>query len=153
MPMNADPYANILAGLPFGDPFLFVDRITYLDENRIEGFFKFHAELDFYRGHFKDVPVTPGVLLTECCAQIGLACLGLYLTRNTISAEPGKATVALSQSSMEFRHPVFPGEEVRVTGEKKYFRFKKLKVAVRLYTEAGVLACKGELAGMIKPQS
>jgi 3-hydroxyacyl-[acyl-carrier-protein] dehydratase len=62
-----------------------------------------------------------------------------------------QSKIALAETDMQFLHPVMPGEEVRVRGEKLYFRFNKLKAAVYLYREDGVLACKGEIAGMFKP--
>lgn len=143
-------YEHILSRLPYGEPFLFVDRIAHLDQDRVEGYYRFKPEADFYRGHFRDLPVTPGVLLTECCAQIGLACLGMYLMEISGHSKLRHASVALSETSMQFLHPVYPGEEVRVTGEKLYFRFNKLKASVRLYTADGTLACNGHMAGMLK---
>jgi len=70
---------EIILKLPYSKPFLFVDEILTIDENRVEGTFTFDENLDFYKGHFKDNPVTPGVILTETMAQIGLVCLGIYL--------------------------------------------------------------------------
>ena len=69
----------ILSILPYSKPFLFVDKILEIDLNSIVGEYTFSADHDFYKGHFKDNPITPGVILTECMAQIGLACLGIYL--------------------------------------------------------------------------
>lgn len=145
--MNA---RTILSRLPYTKPFLFVDDLEEIDENGIVGTYRFHEGLEFYRGHFKDTPVTPGVILTECCAQIGLVCLGIYLAPKP---EVGNAGVALSSSAMEFYQPVFPGEKVTVKSEKVYFRFNKLKCKVRLFNEKGALICKGELAGMLVNQS
>lgn len=71
--------AEILERLPYTKPFLFVDELISVDENGATGTFIFNENLDFYKGHFKDNPITPGVILTECMAQIGLVCLGIYL--------------------------------------------------------------------------
>ncbi|MBT8223088.1 MAG: hydroxymyristoyl-ACP dehydratase, partial [Eudoraea sp.] len=136
---------NILSRLPYSKPFLFVDAITNIDENGVVGTYTFSEDLDFYRGHFKSTPVTPGVILTECCAQIGLVCLGIYLTQHEEVSE--EAGVAMSSAQMEFYKPVFPGEKVTVKSEKLYFRFNKLKCKVALYNEKKELVCKGELSG------
>jgi 3-hydroxyacyl-[acyl-carrier-protein] dehydratase len=56
----------------------------------------------------------------------------------------------MTESEMEFLKPVYPGERVRVRGEKIYFRFQKLKAKVFLYTANGELACRGQIAGIIK---
>lgn len=137
---------NIIAQLPYGDPFLFVDTLDRLDEEGVDGSYTFREESHFYQGHFKDHPVTPGVLLTECCAQIGLVCLGIYL-----AGMQGikKASFAMSSSEMQFFLPVYPGELVRVRSQKHYFRFNKLKCGVRMYNEQQQLVCKGILAGML----
>lgn len=145
-------FTHILARLPYQKPFLFVDGLTVLTEEVVEGFYHFRPDSDFYSGHFKDAPVTPGVILTECCAQIGLVCLGIHLSGELPGTVSADSMVAMTESEMEFLKPVFPGEVVRVKGEKIYFRFNKLKAKVRLYTADGTLACKGQIAGIIKSE-
>lgn len=146
-------YDYILDDLPFSEPFLFVDSITSVDEDRIEGKFTFQSDMAYYRGHFTDYAVTPGTLLTECCAQIGLVCFGIYLLRNESAVEKQeKPVVALSSTEMEFYQMVLPGETVRVLSEKIFFRFGKLKCLVRMYNASGKLVCKGTLAGMLKKE-
>ena len=139
---------TILKKLPYSEPFLFVDSIAKIDENGVEGSFSFKPDSFFYKGHFKDYPITPGVILTECCAQIGVVCLGIYLEKNL---EGISTNIAFSSSEMEFYVPIYPNETVKVVSEKIYYRFHKLKCKVSLYNEEGQLACKGILAGMIKP--
>ena len=151
--MTEPDYTYILNQLPYREPFLFVDRIDKLDTEIVEGRYTFQPESDFYRGHFKGSAVTPGVLLTECCAQIGLACLGLYLLRSTGTSGGEVAGIGMSEAQMEFLHPVYPGDTVKVTAVRQYFRFNKLKVAVKLFNEQGLLACRGQLSGRFKPSS
>mgnify|MGYP001821014131 CR=1 FL=1 len=141
----------ILDKLPYNPPFLFVDGLEHIDEMGAEGFFTFKEDLDFYGGHFKGYPITPGVILTECCAQIGLVCLGIFLIGE--NKELQNLKIGLSSSQMEFQKPVFPGERVTVTSKKIYFRFNKLKFEVRMYNIKGELVCKGILAGMIKTET
>ncbi|PCJ94830.1 MAG: hydroxymyristoyl-ACP dehydratase [Flavobacteriaceae bacterium] len=141
-------YNSILDQLPYASPFLFVDTLHKVDENGVEGAFLFKEDAAFYDGHFKDYPVTPGVILTECCAQIGLVCLGIFLL-NKDADEKGK--IAMSSSEMEFYLPVFPNEKVVVVSKKIYFRFHKLKCEVKMYNSKNKMVCKGVLAGMLKP--
>ena len=138
---------EILAKLPYSKPFLFVDELLQIDENGSTGTYTFDKDLDFYKGHFKDAPVTPGVILTETMAQIGLVCLGIYLSES-VNAEM-KAHVMLTSTAMDFLNPVFPGEKVTVTAEKVYFRFKKLNCNVVMKNEAGDIVCKGNISGMV----
>ena len=140
-------YNHIIEKLPYSEPFLFVDQLDYLDENGVEGTFTFNENLDFYRGHFIGNPVTPGVILTECCAQIGLVCLGLYMLGESKDLN---SNFGLFSSEMEFYLPVYPGETVTVSSKKIYFRFHKLKCEVKMFNHQGKMVCKGTLSGMIK---
>ena len=74
--MNA---ADIIAQLPYQRPFLFVDALTHVSEDAVEGSYRFRMDEYFYQGHFTNQPITPGVILTEVMAQIGVVCLGIYL--------------------------------------------------------------------------
>lgn len=143
-------YQHILKQLPYSSPFLFVDELLHIDENGSEGRYTFRKDAYFYQGHFKGNPVTPGVLLTECCAQIGLVALGIYLLNKDDTTNNQKLQIALTSSTMEFYLPVYPEEQVRVVSEKKYFRFQKLNCLVKMYNSANKLVCKGTIAGMFK---
>jgi 3-hydroxyacyl-[acyl-carrier-protein] dehydratase len=138
---------EILSKLPYSKPFLFVDELLQIDENGSTGTFTYDPALDFYKGHFKDSPVTPGVILTETMAQIGLVCLGIFLYGDSDSEM--KAHVMLTSVAVDFMKPVFPGEKVTVTAEKVYFRFKKLNCNVVMKNEAGEIVCKGNISGMV----
>ena len=143
-------YKEIIENLPYEKPFLFVDELMHIDENGVEGVYVFSGDSDFYKGHFKDNPVTPGVILTECCAQIGVVSLGLFLLQDVL--KEGLA-IGMSSSEMEFFIPVFPGEKVRVISKKIYYRFHKLKCEVKMYNSLDKLVCKGVISGMLKSSS
>lgn len=139
---------EIITYLPYKDPFLFVDKILSVSEQEITGEYTFDAGSYFYKGHFKDQPITPGVMLTETMAQIGVVCLGIYLIREKL--DRGLPKIALSSQQVDFYIPVFPGEKVTVVSEKKFFRFGKLKCFVQLFNDKEELVCRGEIAGMLK---
>ena len=140
---------EIIAYLPYSKPFLFVEEIIKVSENGIEGNYTYQKEEYFYKGHFKDNPVTPGVILTETMAQIGVVCLGIYLLKDSLnSTEPSK--IVLTSNKVEFYLPVYPEEKVTVISEKIYFRFNKLKCKVKMLNEKEELVCKGEISGMLK---
>ena len=144
-------YQEIIDHLPYSKPFHFVDELLHVDSDGVEGSYCFDLSLQFYEGHFKSNPVTPGVILTECCAQIGLVCLGIHLLAQEGLDNGFKSLqVAFTSSEMEFLLPVFPGETVKVTSKKEYFRFNKLKCQVRMFNAKEELVCKGTLAGMFK---
>lgn len=140
-------HEDILQQLPYTSPFLFVDEISHIDENGVIGSYTFNKDLDFYKGHFKGYPVTPGVILTETMAQIGLVCLGIYLSSKASANVPSH--VMLTSTVIDFLKPVFPGEKVTVNCEKIYFRFKKLNCKVEMRNEKDEVVCKGIIAGMV----
>jgi 3-hydroxyacyl-[acyl-carrier-protein] dehydratase len=139
-------YDKIINKLPYAKPFLFVDELIHLDENGAEGTFVFKDDMDFYKGHFKGHPVTPGVILTETMAQIGVVCLGIYLLGNEFNSD---SKVALTSSEIEYLKPVYPNERVTVVSEKVYFRFGKLKCKVKMFNAADEEVSRGTIAGMI----
>lgn len=139
-------YKDIIAQLPYSEPFLFMDELLHVDENGATGTFTFREDLVFYKGHFKDNPVTPGVILTETMAQIGMVCLGIYLLKDNLKKD---TVVAFTSADIQFLKPVYPNEKVTVTSQKTFFRFGKLKCDVVMKNEAGQEVCKGIVAGMI----
>ncbi|MBB4802684.1 3-hydroxyacyl-[acyl-carrier-protein] dehydratase [Flavobacterium nitrogenifigens] len=137
---------EIIKQLPYSEPFLFVDELLSADENGVTGTYTFKENLDFYKGHFKNNPVTPGVILTETMAQIGMVCLGIFLLNNELQSD---TVIAFTSADMEFLKPVYPNEKVTVISEKMFFRFGKLKCSAVMKNEAGQEVCRGILAGMI----
>ena len=141
---------QIIAELPYDHPFLFVDELNSVNADGVEGNYTFAEDSYFYQGHFKNHPVTPGVLLTECMAQIGVVCLGIYLLGQKPDSGTGVPQIALSSNEVQYYVPVYPGEQVRVVSKKIYFRFHKLKCEVSMYNTDNVLVCNGTIAGMLK---
>ena len=139
---------NIIRLLPYQAPFLFVDELMSLSELGAEGCYTFKEDEFFYQGHFKDNPITPGVILTETMAQIGVVCLGLYLLKDNISSE-SKTQIALTSNEIDFFLPVLPNEKVYIISEKMYFRFNKLKCKVKMLNSKNELVCRGTISGML----
>ncbi|RCT53583.1 3-hydroxyacyl-ACP dehydratase FabZ family protein [Winogradskyella sp. KYW1333] len=140
---------NIIELLPYQRPFLFVDAIDTVSENEIRGHYTFRKDEYFYKGHFKDNPITPGVILTECMAQIGLVCFGIFLLKDELQ-NAKKPQVALTSNKIDFYLPVLPGEKVIVHSEKEVFRFNKLKCKVKMLNKKGELVARGVISGMLK---
>lgn len=141
-------FQTIIEKLPYSEPFLFVGELTSVTDDGVEGTYTFDKSSYFYKGHFKNQPITPGVILTECMAQIGVACLGIYLKQKENNVE--SSSFALSSSEIEYYLPVLPGEKVRVVSEKIYFRFNKLKCKTKMYNSDDKLVAKGIISGMTK---
>ncbi len=140
---------TVIKSLPYQSPFLFVDELTHISDNGVRGNYTFKESDYFYRGHFKDYPITPGVILIEVMAQIGVVCLGIFLLRDKLS-DVKKPEIFLTSNNIDFFLPVIPDQKVNVVSEKIYFRFNKLKCKVHLFDEKNQLVCKGFISGMLK---
>lgn len=140
---------QVLELIPQQRPFRFIDRLVELDEHGAIGEYTFRDDETFYPGHFPGNPVTPGVILIETMCQTGLVALGIYLLGLEISAaEVAKTVTLFTDSDVEFSKMVKPGDTVRVTAEKLFWRRRKLKSRVTLTLADGTLAAKGTVAGM-----
>ena len=144
-------HQEIVQKLPYDDPFLFVDRITEVSQKHIEGEYTFKDSCDFYKGHFVNFPVTPGVILLECMMQVGLVSLGIYLLRDKSFDLKSNSTVAMVENNARFYKPVFPNEKVTVKSDLEYFRFHKLKSKVKMFNVKDELVCEGVFSGILKP--
>ena len=147
--MNSNQIINLL---PYQPPFLFVDELSMVSNEGITGSYTFKENEYFYKGHFKDNPITPGVILTECMAQIGVVCLGIYILKDSVSTE-NLPQIALTSSNIDFFLPVYPSEKVTVVSEKEIFRFNKLKCKVKMLNSKNELVCRGVISGMVKLMS
>jgi 3-hydroxyacyl-[acyl-carrier-protein] dehydratase len=147
-------HEDILSLLPYKSSFLFVDHILTLDDNGVTGDYTLKAAAFFYEDHFAGNPVTPGVIITEIMAQIGLVVLGVHLVLKENGAQGKKmdsgAFPLLVATNVEFFKMVLPGEKVTVTSKKEYFRFGKLKCSVQMHNGEAELVAKGIFSGIIK---
>ncbi|MDH4263228.1 MAG: beta-hydroxyacyl-ACP dehydratase [Spirochaetia bacterium] len=138
---------EVLSKIPQQKPFRFVDEIIELSDSHAVGKYHFTEDEYFYKGHFPGNPVTPGVILIETMAQIGLVALGIYL--HMIEEGNNNDIITLfAESEVEFALPVMPGSIVIVKSEKMFYRRKKLKAQVEMCLESGELVARGVLSGV-----
>jgi 3-hydroxyacyl-[acyl-carrier-protein] dehydratase len=98
--------------LPHREPFLFVDRIVdFSGEDRIETEFRLSPDLVFFKGHFPDQPIMPGVLVTEALAQTCGLLMGLKYAQDE---EKKDASYFLARSEMKFIQPAYPGDQLHM---------------------------------------
>jgi len=140
--------ADIIALLPYEHPFLFVDELLSFGEKEVVGQYTYRKDLPFYRGHFKNNPITPGVILTETMAQIGVVCMGIVIMHQE-SKNLTQFQVAMTSTEMDFFKVVLPDETITVISTKEYFRFNKLKCHTEMYNAKEELVARGKIAGML----
>jgi 3-hydroxyacyl-[acyl-carrier-protein] dehydratase len=142
-------YQYILDRLPYKSSFRFVDEISFLDPDQVIGHYTLRADAFFFADHFPGNPVTPGAIVTEIMAQIGLVVLGIYLLAEPAGGAGKPVTPLLTSVDVSFLKMVLPGQKVTVISSKVYFRFGKLKCKVVMQDEAGEAIANGVFAGII----
>ena len=144
---------DILSHLPYKSSFRFVDHISELDEDGVVGDYTLREDSFFYEDHFPGNPVTPGVIITEIMAQIGLVVLGIYLIlkeSNSGLGDDDPMFPLFTSTEVSFHKMVLPGQKVTVVSKKQYFRFSKLKCYVEMRDSAGDIVAKGMFSGIVK---
>ncbi len=120
---------EIHAAIPHREPFLLVDEIVELDDSRILCRKTFGGDEFWYRGHYPDFPLTPGVLLCEAGMQAGAILVARFLDDDTKGIP-----VATRLNEVRFKRMVRPGEtidiEVRLTERLQDAFFLQAKVTV-----------------------
>jgi UDP-3-O-[3-hydroxymyristoyl] N-acetylglucosamine deacetylase/3-hydroxyacyl-[acyl-carrier-protein] dehydratase len=98
--------------LPHRYPFLMVDRIIELEEDRrAVGVKAVTINEPYFQGHFPGHPVMPGVLQVEAMAQVA----SIIMMRKPENI--GKIGYFMSADSVKFRKPVFPGDTLFIHSE------------------------------------
>ncbi|MCL1994452.1 MAG: 3-hydroxyacyl-ACP dehydratase FabZ [Spirochaetes bacterium] len=120
--------------LPHRDPFLFVSEIVEASKEKIVAKRVFTEKDFFFKGHFPEYPVVPGVILIETMAQSGGAGL------RKIGVLGGDALFFLATvDKVKFRRQVRPGDEVRS-------EIENLRISPKMIKQSGKAFVGDELA-------
>jgi 3-hydroxyacyl-[acyl-carrier-protein] dehydratase len=105
---------EIMRRIPHRPPFLLIDRAEDFRHNQsIVGIKCVTINEPFFVGHFPGRPVMPGVLIIEAIAQTG----GVLMSKSMDVDVENKGIMFISVDNCRFRHPVRPGDVLRMPVE------------------------------------
>ena len=104
--------------IPHRPPFLFVDGIVSETAESLVAKRVWRADEDFYKGHYPNAPITPGVLLCEAVFQTGALYMAKQARAGAGSTSEGVPLLA-KISDVRFRSPVYPGDEILIEMKRK----------------------------------
>lgn len=129
--------------LPHRHPFLLIDSIEELEPGvSAVGYKCVTFREDFFRGHFPQEPVMPGVLTIEALAQVGAVAI--------LSLEENKGKIAYfgGINKCRFTGKVVPGDRIRL--ETRIIRSKgPMGVGEAVASVDGKVVVKAELTFMV----
>jgi beta-hydroxyacyl-ACP dehydratase FabZ len=141
--MDALKSEQILGLLPHRYPFLLIDRVLELGDDKVVALKNVTINEPFFQGHFPGTPVMPGVLQIEAMAQAG----GILASR-TIQFDPAThVMVFMAIDAVKFRKAVVPGDQLRI--EVVPLRKGKIfKMKGECFVDGNVVSSAEFLAGM-----
>lgn len=130
--------------LPHRKPFLFVDKIIEAKDDMIIAEYTYKEDEFFFKGHFPNYPIVPGVLLVEAMAQAGGA--GLYFS-NLLSNDDLFVLASIEKS--KFRNEVRPNDTIRMEIENLRVSKMGIKQSGKVYVK-DKLCCEATWLCLVK---
>lgn len=144
--MESMDIADIRRLLPHRYPILLVDRVSDIVPGKsLTGIKNITANEPQFMGHFPDNPIMPGVYIIEAMAQA--AGLLAFVTEDIVPDE-NSAYYLVGVDKARFRHPVVPGDQLRMEIKLLKSRRGIWVFEARTYTDE--LAVSAELMCTVK---
>ena len=127
---------SIIRLLPHRYPFVLVDRIVNIvPGEKLTAYKNVSINEPFFQGHFPNQPVMPGVLVLEAMCQAGC-----FLVLNSVDNPMEKNMFFSSLSDSRFRHPIIPGDQLRLEMILEKFRLGTALLVGKAYVEDKLVA-------------
>ena len=112
---NGHVDSNVLNAIPHRKPFLFVDRIIELDDEKIIAERVLNKEEFFFAGHYQQMPIMPGVLMCEAIFQTA----GVFMSKKLLNAAEVEANVPVLTriESAKFKKMAFPADPLQLEAQ------------------------------------
>jgi len=101
---------QILGLLPHRYPFLMIDRVLELTDDRVLALKNVSFNEPYFQGHFPGVPVMPGVMQIEAMAQAG----GILASRAVQFDPTTHVMLFMAIDAVKFRRAVTPGDQLLI---------------------------------------
>ena len=135
---------SIIRLLPHRYPFVLVDRIVDITPGeKLTAYKNVSINEPFFQGHFPNQPVMPGVLVLEAMCQAGC-----FLVLNSVDNPMEKNMFFSSLSDSRFRHPIIPGDQLRLEMVLEKFRLGTALLVGKAYVEDKLVA-EGKLKATV----
>ena len=129
--------------LPHREPFLFIDEVIEVNNEFIEAKRFISPNEDFFKGHFPNFPIMPGVLILEAMAQ-SCALLGSHIMSQT--ANEKSMYLLCGVEKVRFKKKVLPGDTLIfkssvISTKRGIWKFKSSAHSVEKLVCAAEILC------------
>jgi len=105
---------SIYDAIPHRPPFLFVDEILKISDDKIHTRLALNPEMEFFQGHYPGNPIFPGVLSCEALMQSGAILASRILQKQGVPGFQGHVPVVTRMNRVRFRKMLKPGDTVEM---------------------------------------
>ncbi len=141
--LDKDQIAELI---PHRCPFLFLDELINIKKlETATGINTFKESETFFKGHFPDHPIVPGVILIEMMAQAGAALIAYSIKDDT----KDKIVYLMNVEKSKFRNPVFPNQKIYTDVKALRSKERVWKLEGKTYDNENKTICEATWSAMI----